>query len=139
MKLTTNELLNRGPKSKRAPEGPKLTGGQVTLTQAVWVGPQLMAQSETAYLKVRLTTPLSPAEWALLGQISQAGVRLELTGLTCLAELRLVLLYLAWATPTVIQLPVQGDWLATARQLLAAYPAVELRDAPEQTMGAVGK
>lgn len=98
-----------------------------------------MAQSETAYLKVRLTTPLSPAEGTLLGQISQAGVRLELTGLTCLAELRLVLLYLAWATPTVIQLPVQGDWLATARRLLAAYPAVELRDAPEQTMGAVGK
>lgn len=70
MKLTTNELLNRGPKSKRAPEGPKLTDGQVTLTQAAWVGPQLMAQSETAYLKVRLTTPLSPAEGTLLGQIS---------------------------------------------------------------------
>ena len=76
MKLTTNELLNRGPKSKRAPEGPKLSDGQVTLTQAVWVGPQLMAQSETAYLKVRLTTPLSPSEWALLGQISQARVPL---------------------------------------------------------------
>ena len=52
MKLTTNELLNRGPKSKRAPEGPKLTDGQVTLTQAAWVGPQLMAQSETAYYAI---------------------------------------------------------------------------------------
>ena len=139
MKLTTNELLYRGPKSKPAPEGSKLTDGQVTLTQAAWVGPQLMAQSETAYLKVRLTTPLSPAEGALLGRISQAGVRLELSGLTCLAELRLVLLYLAWATPTVIQLPGQGDWLGLARQLLAAYPAVELRDVSEQTMGAIGK